>query len=100
MPSERSLAGYRAYDTTLEVEGGGTVQLKRRERPQLLLRNGTPAVLYTAVMQDPETATGPTFTWAQALGVSTPATQLVVHASLAGACGSLLVVDTLFVLTG
>ena len=80
------------------------MQLKRRERPQLLLRNGTPAVLYTAVMQDPETATGPTFTWAQALGggVSTPAThQLLVHAStLLGACDSLLVVDISFVPTG
>jgi|EP01046_Picozoa_sp_COSAG06_P036833 hypothetical protein len=55
-----------AYTTKLDVADGSTVQLGRRERPQLLLRNGTPAVLYTAV-----TSTKlhePPFTWAQTLG--------------------------------
>ena len=48
----------------VELEGGGTVHLKRRERPQLLLRNGTPAVLYNGAMP----TEGLPFTWAQALG--------------------------------
>jgi hypothetical protein len=55
-----------AYTTTLDVEGGGTVSVKRRERPQLLLRNGTPAVLYNGVMPKD----GLPFTWAQAFGGS------------------------------
>ena len=38
--------------------------MKRRERPQLLLRNGTPAVLYNGVMP----RAGLPFTWAQAIG--------------------------------
>jgi hypothetical protein len=33
-----------AYNTTVVCADGGTVQLKSRERPQLLLRNGTPTV--------------------------------------------------------
>ena len=53
-----------AYTTTLDVEGGGTVQLSRRERPQLLLHDGEPQVLYTAVMP----SGGIPFTWAQQLG--------------------------------
>ena len=53
-----------AYTTLIDVEGGGTVSVKRRERPQLLLRNGTPAVLYNGVMP----RAGLPFTWAQAIG--------------------------------
>ena len=53
-----------ACTTTLDLEGGGAVALKRRERPQLLLTNGTPAVLYNGAMPK----RGLPFTWAQASG--------------------------------
>ena len=33
-----------AYTTQFELEGGGNVSLKRRERPQLLLKDGIPQV--------------------------------------------------------
>lgn len=58
-----------AYNTTVVCADGGVVQLKSRERPQLLLRNGTPAVLYNAVAVGVAEG-GKDFTLAQALGSS------------------------------
>ena len=46
------------------------MQLKSRERPQLLLRNGTPAVLYNAVAKSgAEGKAELCFTVAQVLGL-------------------------------
>eukprot|EP00041_Stephanoeca_diplocostata_P009184 m.139695 g.139695 ORF g.139695 m.139695 type:complete len:371 (-) comp17638_c0_seq1:179-1291(-) len=60
-----SYASTPAYTTQVGVVGGGVVQLKRRERPQLLLGpDGTPKVLYNGVMD----ADGNAFTFAQVLG--------------------------------
>lgn len=56
-----------AYTTKVVCADGGVVQLASRERPQLLLRNGTPAVLYNAVAEG-RAEGGKDFTLAQALG--------------------------------
>ena len=56
-----------AYNTTIVCRDGATIQLKSRERPQLLLRNGTPTVLYNAVAEGVAEG-GKDFTLAQLLG--------------------------------
>ena len=57
-----------AYETILDVEGGGTLPIARRERPQLLRdgKTGAPRILFNAVSP---LGTGATpFTFAQLLG--------------------------------
>ena len=54
-----------AYSRDIAVRGGGTLELQRRERPQVFLdRHGQPTTLYSAV----STSNGSTFTFAQPLG--------------------------------
>ena len=59
---------FKRYETILDVEGGGTLPISRRERPQLLrdAKTGAPRILYNAA-----TPLGPgaiPFTFAQLLG--------------------------------
>lgn len=44
---------YRAYNTTVALEGGGSVTFQRRERPKLIFdAAGTPTHLYNGAISD------------------------------------------------
>lgn len=44
---------FRAYNTTVALDGGGSVTFQRRERPKLIFdANGTPTHLYNGVISD------------------------------------------------
>ena len=44
---------YRAYNTTVALEGGGSVTFQRRERPKLIFdAAGTPTHLFNAVFEE------------------------------------------------
>jgi len=59
-----------AYTVDVDVKGGKTLPLKRRERPQLLLdpKSGQPSVLYNAASFSKTGNIGRPFTFAQRLG--------------------------------
>jgi hypothetical protein len=58
-----------AYTTEVDLVGGGTLKLERRERPQLFFGpDGLPAVLYNAVQPPLGASPGLSFTFAQKLG--------------------------------
>jgi hypothetical protein len=45
-----------SHGTEFEYKDGKTVEFDRVERPQLLLENGRPSVLYCGVKPDPDKA--------------------------------------------
>ena len=65
-----------AYDGELEWDDGTHDSLGRRERPQVLVIKGEPAVLFTGVSIDRLGGMKHTFTLAQAIATETPAADL------------------------
>jgi hypothetical protein len=63
-----------AYHTQIHWDDGTTQQVTSRERPQLLVENGTPLVLYNGLQPTGKHNNGKTFTMAQPINQQ-PATE-------------------------